>query len=284
MIVLALFPCRRKEVSTMTTTTAAKRRIVAAVSAIAALALLASPLPTAAASADSAAAPMSAKVRAAKAAKTAVKTPAAARTQVSAAVTAADYSSIFATQMPALNNAGWSNCASAISWSVDTSGLSADEATTQIANLQWAFDQWTQASGLNFSYAGTEKLAYDDGAFTLTPADGSASQTRHIYLAFVADSDSSRLGGGTVGLGSPSQVWPSSKEIVTGSAVFRTDHVEKANAAADKSLYMHELGHVLGLAHAAETTNIMYPVVSDHTDLGAGDVNGVRSMTKPCTA
>ena len=57
---------------------------------------------------------------------------------------------------------------------------------------------------------------------------------------------------------------------------------QKASTREDKSLYMHELGHVLGLAHASETANIMYPIVSDHTDLGAGDVNGVRSMNKPC--
>lgn len=275
----------------MTTTTATRRRLLAAVSAVAALALLSSPLPTAAASATSSHAPMSAKVRDAKTAKTVskasarvtAKAPAAARTQVSAAATAADYSSIFATQMPSLDNSGWASCSSAISWSVDTRGLTADEATTQIANLTWAFDQWTQASGLVFTFAGTEKLAYNDDAFSLTPADGSPAQTRHIYLAFVADSDSARLGGGTVGLGSPSQVWPSTKEIVTGAAVFRTDHVESAGAREDKSLFIHELGHVLGLAHASETTNIMYPVVSDHTELGAGDVNGVRSMTKPCT-
>lgn len=273
----------------MTAAASTKRRIAIAVSGIAALALLASPLPTAAASAAAQTAPMAAK---AKAAKTATKTPAkatkatakatAARTQAAAAVAAADYSSIFASQQPALTNSGWATCAAAISWTVDTGGLSADEAATQISNLTWAFDQWTQGSGLAFQYAGTESLAYDDAAFSLKPANGSAVQSRHIYLAFVADSDSARLGGGTVGLGSPSQVWPSTKEIITGAAVFRTDHVKQASTRADKSLYMHELGHVLGLAHASETSNIMYPVVSDHTDLGTGDVNGVRSMNKPC--
>jgi hypothetical protein len=228
---------------------------------------------------------MTAKVRVAKAhvAKVVTKAPSTvAAAQAAAALSAADFSSIFATQVPALANAGWSSCAAPVAWTVDTRGLSEEDAATQIANLQWAFDQWTQASGLAFQFAGAATLAYDDDAFTLKPADGSAVESRHIYLAFVADSDSARLGGTTVGLGSPSQVWPSTKEIVTGSAVFRTDHVAAAGELADKSLYMHELGHVLGLAHASESTNIMYPVVSDHTDLGTGDVNGVRSMTKPC--
>ena len=272
----------------MTAAASTKRRIAIAVSGIAALALLASPLPTAAASAATAAAPMAAKSHPTKSVSKATTKAAtkatAARTQAAAAVAAADYSSIFATQQPALTNSGWATCAAAITWSVDTGGLSADEAAAQIANLTWAFDQWTQGSGLAFQYTGTESLAYDDAAFSLKPANGSAMQSRHVYLAFVADGDSARLGGGTVGLGSPSQVWPSTKEIITGAAVFRTDHVKQANTREDKSLYMHELGHVLGLAHASETSNIMYPVVSDHTDLGAGDVNGVRSMNKPCKA
>jgi hypothetical protein len=41
---------------------------------------------------------------------------------------------------------------------------------------------------------------------------------------------------------------------------------------------------VLGLGHAAESGNIMYPVVSTTTSLGAGDVTGARSMLKTCAA
>ena len=264
----------------MTTTTAAKRRIIAAASAVAALALLAAPLPSAVATAD-ASAPAAAKARAAKtAAKPAAKAPAAVK---ASAATASDFTSIFAGQAPALVEAGWSSCSAPITWSVDTRGLSADEAAAQIANLEWAFGQWAQVSGLSFQYAGTTTLAYDDSAFSLKPADGSSAASRHVYLAFVADSDSDRMGGGVVGLGSPSTVWPTTKEIVNGTAVFRTDHVKKAGTREAKALYLHELGHVLGLGHANDAANIMYGVVADDTELGAGDTNGVRSMVKPCT-
>ena len=90
------------------------------------------------------------------------------------------------------------------------------------------------------------------------------------------------MGGGVVGLGSPSTVWSSSKEIVNGTAVFRTDHIKRSGAREAKALYLHELGHVLGLGHADDAANIMYGVVTDDTELGAGDTNGVRTMTKPC--
>ena len=263
----------------MTTTAAAKRRIIAAASAVAALALLAAPLPSAVASAD-ASAPAAAKTRAAKAvAKPAAKAPTAAK---ASAATAADFTSIFAGQAPALVEAGWATCSAPITWSVDTRGLSADEAAAQIANIEWAFGQWAQVSGLSFQYAGTTTLAYNDSSFSLKPADGSATPSRHVYLAFVADSDSDRMGGGVVGLGSPSTVWPTTKEIVNGTAVFRTDHIKKSGAREAKALILHELGHVLGLGHADDAANIMHGIVTDDTELGAGDTNGVRTMMKPC--
>jgi hypothetical protein len=200
-----------------------------------------------------------------------------------AAVLAADFTSIFTDQVPALSDAGWAACPSPITWSVDTAGLSEAEAAEQIANLQWAFDQWSQASGLAFQFAGTSALVYDDGSFTLAPADGSPAASRNIYLDFIPDSASARLGGGVVGLASPSSVWQNSKEIVAGTAVFRLDYVASASSDQDQALYLHELGHVLGLGHATQPGNRMYAMVKDDTVLGAGDVGGVRSMLKPCT-
>jgi predicted Zn-dependent protease len=197
---------------------------------------------------------------------------------------AADFSSIFTGPNASLAGAGWKSCAAPVQWTVDTHELSAREAAAQVRNLAWALNQWSKVSGLTFQYAGRQAVTYDDAAFTIAPADGSPVQSRHVYFDFVRPSESARLGGGTVGLGSPSQVMPTTKEIVSGAAVFRTDHVKGATTSELRSLYLHEIGHVLGLAHAQVVANVMYPTVTDHTQLGAGDINGVRRMTKACTS
>jgi hypothetical protein len=289
------------------TRTATTRRIAAALGAVAAVALLATPLaPASSASAgtDSSAYAMSAKARSSESkaaaarakaaeakaaiAKARAKAAADQAAQVAAvqaaqvAAASTDFSSIFADQMPAFDNSGWATCAAPIPWSVDVSNLDPAHAETQVANLQWALDQWAQTTGLAFQYAGPAEFIYDDATFTLTREDGTPAPERHIYLSFVNDEESARLGGGTVGLGGPSQVWQNTHEITAGFAIFRTDHVERASQVEDRSLFLHELGHVMGLAHAQETLNIMYPVVSDHTEVGPGDAAGVRSMLKPC--
>ncbi|MBI1349888.1 MAG: matrixin family metalloprotease [Actinomycetales bacterium] len=249
----------------MTRTTT--RWFAAAAASVAAFALMTAPIASA-----------TIPVEAAKTTATKTATSAAAQAAV-----AADYVSIFADQAPTLSGAGWATCPSPITWSVDTSALPADEVDAQVANLQAAFDVWSQASGLVFQYAGTTSLTYDDGAFNVTAADGSAQPERSIYLDFVRDSASARLGNGVVGLASPSAVWQSSMEIVNGEAVFLSDYVSQASDSEATALYVHELGHILGLGHAAESQNRMYGIVKDQSALGAGDINGVQSMLKPCT-
>ena len=206
------------------------------------------------------------------------------RSSDSAAEAANDYSSIFSGDLAQFKGSGWTTCRTPIEWSVDTRGLTPDQASAQIENLTWAFEQWSTASGLPFQFDGTQELRYNDAAFTLDPADGSPAQLRHIYLDFVSDGESSRLTGAMVGLGSPTQVMAADKTIVAGDAIFRADHVGRATTTQVRSLYLHELGHVLGLAHAVARANIMFPIVRDRLTLGAGDVNGIREMTKPCAA
>lgn len=205
-----------------------------------------------------------------------------AGTKAGARSAAADFTSIFASQQPSLSDAGWAACAAPVSWSVDVRGLGAAEAKDQIANITAAFDQWAQVTGLAFTFAGIASFRYDETAFTLTAADGTPATTRTINLAFIADEASALLGGQTVGLAGPTTVWASSKKIESGTGVFRIDAVKDMTNAEARALFTHELGHVLGLGHASDEANVMYPVVSAQASLGAGDIAGVRSLLKTC--
>ncbi len=193
-----------------------------------------------------------------------------------------DHSSIFAADQPELAGSGWATCAAPISWRVDLGSLPAPAAREAVADLTWAFDTWAAASGLTFAFAGTTSYGYDDATFTLTPTAGPAATGRHIDVAFVADSATDRLSAQIVGLGSPSQVLSPDNEIVGGTAVFRASHARTAAGDQARSLYLHEIGHVLGLAHAHSPANVMYPTVDDQVSLGTGDVNGVRDLVKEC--
>jgi hypothetical protein len=199
----------------------------------------------------------------------------------SATRVSSDYSSIFSDQ-PALAGSGWARCSSPIGWSADVHSLTGAEAKSQLANISWALSTWSQASGLTFVFEGATALRFNERDFTLAPADGSSAGARRILVDFVPDGESVLLTRTTVGQGAPSSVMTESREIVSGTAVFSVEHSRKATVRQMRSLYLHELGHVLGLAHAHSAKNVMYPIVRDRVRLGAGDINGVRSLVKPC--
>ena len=210
-----------------------------------------------------------------------------AATSKGSAIVAGDYASIFRTQAPELANSGWSPCAGPISWSLDTRELTAAQAEIQVRSAKWALEQWAKVSGLSFAYAGEMPVNYSDSTFQLTPADGSAVASRHIYLTFLGQGESKLLEGATLGFGAPTTVAVAGLEITGGNAVFRTDYVQNPGRnplQKLRSLYLHELGHVLGLSHAALSQNIMYPIVDRNVTLGAGDVNGIHALTKSCAA
>jgi hypothetical protein len=208
-------------------------------------------------------------------------------TRSASSAIAADFTSIFKGENASLANSGWSGCAAPVTWSVDTSELNADQAAIAIRQIGWAFDQWSAASGLTFAFSGQVPVSYTDAGYAVRPANGSAAADRHIYLTFLRIGEASPLKSNIYGFGAPAKFVTSNKEIVGGYAVFRTDHVATTGAKSPrktKSLYLHELGHVLGLSHASLVENIMFPIVTNRTRLGAGDVNGVHVMTKTCAA
>lgn len=258
------------------------RQIASPVTALVALSLAlgVAPVPTAAAIT-----PMAAS-SAAKSTAQPTKAVRAKATAATAARIASDYTSIFAGQADQLANIGWSTCDGPITWSTDTRALSTTQARRQRATLTRAFADWSAASGLTFQYAGEVPVSYNDSAYVTVPVDGS-QRAHHIYVGFASDASSPLITSTNPGFGGPAAVSTAVNHIDGGYAFFSTDYVTsltgKQAGAKAENLYLHEIGHALGLGHASQRANVMYGIVAAKTSLGAGDVNGVRSFTKPCT-
>jgi hypothetical protein len=190
--------------------------------------------------------------------------------------------SIFAGAAPDLINSGWADCDTPITWSIDTSRVSAADARMARNQFTQDFAKWGTVSGLDFQFVGEVPVIYDDTNFVVT-SEVHPSE-RHVYIAFLPQKDSSLLDQRTVGFASPTKVWKDSKQIVEGSVVLSIEYVKKASAQERSAVYLHELGHVLGLGHGTNPENVMYYLVDDNNTLSPGDIEGIRSLIKACKA
>jgi hypothetical protein len=190
--------------------------------------------------------------------------------------------SIFAESSPEFINSGWAACDTPITWSTDTSRLGKADADIAIEQMTADLKRWGDVSGLTFQYVGAVPVVYDDTNYVVTsdvhPSD------RHLYIAFLNDSDSSLLDSRTVGFASPTKVFKDQKEITEGSVVLSIDYVKRINAAHESALYLHELGHALGLAHGTEKSDVMYYLVDTNNTLSTADIAGIRALIKACKA
>jgi hypothetical protein len=188
--------------------------------------------------------------------------------------------SIFDSSNPTLSGSGWARCDTPVTWSLDTSRLSPAEAAVAVDQMTSDFTKWGAASGLTFQYAGELPTTYDDT--TLAVAGGPAPSGRHIFVTFLHDADSSMLDDRTVGFATPSKVYPGSKEIVEGSVALSIEYVMKANRRHRSSLYLHEIGHALGLGHGDASKDAMYYIVDTTNELSPADISGIKALTKVC--
>ena len=188
--------------------------------------------------------------------------------------------SIFVGSAPDLINSGWADCDTPVTWSMDTGRVTAADAAIAKDQFTKDFEQWGKASGLDFQFVGEVPVVYDDTNYVVT-SDVHPS-ARHIYVAFLQDAESTLLDKRTVGFASPTKVWKDSKEITEGSVVLSIDYVKKINRTKQSALYLHELGHALGLGHGTSDQNVMYYLVDDNNTLSPGDIEGIRNLVKAC--
>ncbi len=147
-----------------------------------------------------------------------------------------------------------------ITWTSDiTSGLDYD--TSQYDQddfdtaLQDAFDSWEAVAAIDFTYSASASVDVD------------------VTMG--------SLGGSTVGLASFSYFDTSPLDTIFDASVTLDSDETWApygGGALDFfSVALHEIGHILGLGHVNDTSEIMNPFISTD-ELGDGDISGVQFL------
>ena len=148
-----------------------------------------------------------------------------------------------------------------------------------VADLTTALQRVSARTGVSFVY---------EGATADRPFSGAAHVNgEDLLLGFGTPAEyPTKLAGNVIGLGGPSVSYSitggveSPYEIVSGQALFSTAANMPAGFATGLSfgtLAMHELGHVMGLDHAANPLEVMAPSLSASSpkDYAAGDQAGL---------
>ena len=169
----------------------------------------------------------------------------------------------------------WDPC-EPITWSYNPTGESYDA----LADVTAAFSKIADPSGLTFQYAGSTPLLY------LGRPDALAGGA-DITIGWASATQLSALVDSVVGLGGAlgtkvtgrDVAWELTRGWVT---LDRRDPLRPKpgfGASSFGQVVLHETLHVLGLGHAEQPTQLMYPVASgQNTSFGAGDLAGIARI------
>lgn len=150
-----------------------------------------------------------------------------------------------------------------------------------VADLRAAVKKLDDATGLRFKIGGTTRAVPSD-SYGLTAVNGKWAP---IVVAWGKPGSSQLLTGGEVGGAQP--VWvenATGKNVfVSASIVFSTETAQltagfKPGTVSRGALMLHELGHLAGLGHVADTHQIMYPYIGGAVTYQPGDLKGLRAL------
>ncbi len=158
------------------------------------------------------------------------------------------------------------------------------------ALLSSALSRISQASGLRFVVDG----ATDEPASRDRPATDRArygNRWSPVLVAWTTPERVPALAGDVAGVGGSTAVPVASGRLVNVTGIAYLDGVTAAadvsrpgGAAAWRSVVMHELGHVVGLGHVTDRSQLMAESGSGLSDLGPGDLRGLAVLgAQPCT-
>lgn len=142
-----------------------------------------------------------------------------------------------------------------------------------------------EATGLRFVHDGAsdEPLLVDRPVYQ---PDRYGDRWAPVLIGWATEEQEPALAGDVVGQGGSAAValGASPKVYVTGSVVLDGPQLEPAlrrrnGPAVVEAIVLHELGHLVGLAHVDDSGELMYPEVQPElTELAPGDLTGLARL------
>lgn len=138
----------------------------------------------------------------------------------------------------------------------------------------------------------------NDGASAEAPSQARSPYQKDAYgdrwapllIAWTTPEEAPQLKGLVIGTGGSTHFSydDGPKSFVTGSLELDSPQITEELTRADGAAYataviLHELGHVMGLEHVDDPSQLMYPEIGAPDGLAAGDLNGLQALGEaPC--
>ncbi|HZT64902.1 MAG TPA: matrixin family metalloprotease [Acidimicrobiales bacterium] len=176
--------------------------------------------------------------------------------------------------------ARWNPC-QPIRYAVNTSDLP----SFGLADLQAALAQVTAATGIRFEYVGTTDFVPSGSPVDSYPAGVDAVVgwvSAAQFPLFASPTEAGYGGAQWVPSTSGGGVITHGYALVSGAAITRgAVGAGFSSGVGEGHLLLHEVGHMMGLGHAANPADVMYPTntLSSATSYGPGDLAGLRQLS-----
>jgi hypothetical protein len=162
----------------------------------------------------------------------------------------------------------------------------ADGPPTAVGLIQDAISRAEQATGLSFEYAGeTDARPHWD-----SPLVPIIAARRPVLVAWADAEEVPQLAGDVAGIGGsvPIDAGDGRRRYATGgvtldAASFAQIDAQAGGAAEERAIVLHELGHLVGLAHVPDAAELMNAENLGLLDYGPGDLAGLAELgSGPC--